>query len=75
MWACESSTALMLDGGNEKVGIALRGFLSAALEQAAIEQVVVTIDVEVMHRPGDSAGRAVERDFHLCIAWHRAGAC
>jgi hypothetical protein len=48
-----------------EVPVALGGLVSAALILAAIQQIAIVADSQLMHRAGDHLGRAPEREFHL----------
>jgi hypothetical protein len=52
-----------LDGGagNREIAVQPLGLLTAALKHAAIEQVVLAIDFEPVHRAGDASGGALKR--------------
>jgi hypothetical protein len=51
-------------GGKGQVAVAILGILAAALIQAAVEQIVLAIDLQVVHGPCDRSGRAPECNFH-----------
>ena len=50
--------------GERKVPVALFGFLSAALILAAIQQIALVVDRQLMHGAGDHLGRAPKGEFH-----------
>ncbi len=47
-----------------KVPVAIFGFLSAALILAAIQQITIVADHQLMHGAGNHLGRAPECQFH-----------
>ena len=50
-----------------KAAVALDGFLTVALEEAAFEQQPLAVDFEQIHRAGGGARRAEEVDLHQAI--------
>ena len=47
-----------------QMAILLVGFFAAALRHAAVEQVLLAVHLEMMHRAGHFAGCATEGEFH-----------
>ena len=50
--------------GKWETPVALLGFLSPALKQSAIEQVILALNCKLMHGAGDDAGGAPKGEFH-----------
>ena len=62
-----------IDGGTGEWQLAVFaiGVFAAPLVEAAIEQIALAAGLHQVHRPGDTAGRPPERDFHYTASAKR----